>query len=134
MEPLVQGATDEIQTFFAFVVGKGLRAQRLPVKVGKETMVGKTVNALCPIDACGGKVFVEGEYLECDRRYVREKRRTRTNHSRRRIDDKSETRNLRRARRTFFHVSSANGMRRKVNKGRVSERTKIGVSNGERFR
>ena len=54
--------TDEIQTFSAFVVGKGLRAQRLPVKVGKETMVGKTVNALCPIDASGGKVFVEGEY------------------------------------------------------------------------
>ena len=54
--------TDEIQTFFAFVVGKGLRAQRLPVKVGKETMVGKTVNALCPIDSSGGKVFVEDEY------------------------------------------------------------------------
>lgn len=56
------GVTDEIQTFFAFVVGKGFRAQRLPVKVGKETMVGKTVNGLCPIDASGGKVFVEGEY------------------------------------------------------------------------
>jgi membrane-bound serine protease (ClpP class) len=54
--------TDEIQTFFAFVVGKGLRAQPLPVKVGKETMVGKTVNALCPIDSSGGKVFVEDEY------------------------------------------------------------------------
>ena len=50
--------TDEIQTFFAFVVG----AQRLPVKVGKETMVGETVNALCPIDGSGRKVFVEGEY------------------------------------------------------------------------
>jgi len=25
-------------------------------------MVGKTVDALCPIDASGGKVFVEGEY------------------------------------------------------------------------
>ena len=25
-------------------------------------MVGKTVNALCPIYASGGKVFVEGEY------------------------------------------------------------------------
>jgi membrane protein implicated in regulation of membrane protease activity len=36
--------------------------QRLPVKVGKETMVGKTVNALCPIDSSGGKVFVEDEY------------------------------------------------------------------------
>ena len=59
MEPSVRGVTDEIQTFFAFVVGKGLRAQRLPVKVGKETMVGKTVNTLCPIDSSGGIVLVE---------------------------------------------------------------------------
>jgi membrane-bound serine protease (ClpP class) len=62
MEPLVRGVTDEIQTFFAFVVGKGRRAQRLPAKVGKEAMAGKTMNALTPIDASGGKVFVEGEY------------------------------------------------------------------------
>jgi membrane-bound serine protease (ClpP class) len=48
--------------FFIFVVGKGLRAQRLPVKVGKETMLGKIVSALTPIDSTGGKVFVEGEY------------------------------------------------------------------------
>jgi membrane-bound serine protease (ClpP class) len=48
--------------FFIFVVGKGLRAQRLPVKVGKETMLGKIVSALTPIDASEGKVFVEGEY------------------------------------------------------------------------
>jgi membrane-bound ClpP family serine protease len=33
------------------------------VKVGKETMVGKTVNDLCPIDAGDEKVFVEGECL-----------------------------------------------------------------------
>jgi membrane-bound serine protease (ClpP class) len=44
------------------IVGKGLQAQRLPVKVGKETMLGKTVHALTPIDSTGGKVFVEGEY------------------------------------------------------------------------
>jgi hypothetical protein len=38
MEPFIRGGvTDEIQTFLAFVVGKELRAQRLPVKVGKET-------------------------------------------------------------------------------------------------
>ena len=38
MEPLVGvGVTDEIQTFLAFVVGKGLRAQRLLVNVGEET-------------------------------------------------------------------------------------------------
>ena len=48
--------------FFVFVIGKGLRAQRLPVKAGAETMVGKTVTALTPIDSHGGRVFVEGEY------------------------------------------------------------------------
>jgi membrane-bound serine protease (ClpP class) len=48
--------------FFAFVLGKGLRAQRLPVRAGRETMLGMTVDALTPIDSQGGKVFVEGEY------------------------------------------------------------------------
>jgi membrane-bound serine protease (ClpP class) len=48
--------------FFIFVVGAGLRAQRLPVRAGRETMLGKTVAALTRIDANGGKVFVEGEY------------------------------------------------------------------------
>jgi len=48
--------------FFVFVVSKGLRAQLLPVKAGAETMVGKTVTALTPIDSRGGRIFVEGEY------------------------------------------------------------------------
>jgi membrane-bound serine protease (ClpP class) len=48
--------------FFIFVVGKGLRAQLLPVRTGKEAMLGKTVPALVRIDPQGGKVFVEGEY------------------------------------------------------------------------
>jgi len=48
--------------FFVFVVGKGLRAQLLPVKAGAETMVGKMVTALTPIDSRGGRIFVEGEY------------------------------------------------------------------------
>src|ERR1700720_215525 len=48
--------------FFVFVVGKGLRAQLLPVKAGAETMVGKTVAAVTPIDSRGGRIFVEGEY------------------------------------------------------------------------
>lgn len=48
--------------FFTFVVGKGIRAQRLPVKVGKETMLGKIGEALTPIDSSGGKIFVVGEY------------------------------------------------------------------------
>ena len=48
--------------FFVFVVGKGVRAQRLPAKVGKETMIGKTGSALTAIDGSGGKIFFEGEY------------------------------------------------------------------------
>ena len=48
--------------FFLLIVGKALQAQRLPVKVGKETMIGKMINALTAIDSTGGKVFIEGEY------------------------------------------------------------------------
>ena len=48
--------------FFVFVVGKGLRAQLLPVKAGAETMVGKMVTALTLIDSRGGRIFIEGEY------------------------------------------------------------------------
>ena len=54
-------ATLVTAAFFVFVIGKGLRAQRLPVKAGAETMVGKTVTASTPIDSQGGRVFVEGE-------------------------------------------------------------------------
>ena len=55
-------ATVLTAAFFIFVIGKGLRAQRLPIKVGTELLVGKTVTALTPIDSYGGKIFVEGEY------------------------------------------------------------------------
>jgi membrane-bound serine protease (ClpP class) len=55
-------ATLVTAAFFLFVVGKGLRAQFLPVRAGKETMLGKTTQALARIDAGSGKVFVEGEY------------------------------------------------------------------------
>ena len=55
-------ATLVTAAFFIFVIGKGLRAQRLPVKVGAETLIGKTVAALTPIDSHGGRIFVEGEY------------------------------------------------------------------------
>jgi len=47
--------------FFTFVVGAGVRAQSLPVRVGRDIMLGKTIPALVPIDASGGRVFVEGE-------------------------------------------------------------------------
>ncbi len=48
--------------FFIFIIGKGLRAQLLPVKVGAQTLIGKTVTALTPIDSRGGWIFVDGEY------------------------------------------------------------------------
>lgn len=48
--------------FFVWVVAKGLRAQWLPVRVGRESMIGLQTTALTPIDAHGGRVFVEGEY------------------------------------------------------------------------
>jgi membrane-bound serine protease (ClpP class) len=47
--------------FFVFVVGAGLRAQRLPVRTGAETMIGQVVPAMTRIDVTGGKVFIEGE-------------------------------------------------------------------------
>ncbi len=55
-------ATVVTAAFFIFIVGAGLRAQFLPVRAGPETMLGKTVAALAPINAASGKVFVEGEY------------------------------------------------------------------------
>jgi membrane-bound serine protease (ClpP class) len=55
-------ATLVTAAFFIFVIGKGLRAQLLPIKVGKETLIGKTVTALTPIDSRSGRIFVEGEY------------------------------------------------------------------------
>jgi membrane-bound serine protease (ClpP class) len=48
--------------FFLFVVGAGVRAQRLPVSAGRETMLGKITPAAERIDATSGKVFVEGEW------------------------------------------------------------------------
>ncbi len=55
-------ATVVTAAFFLFVVGAGLRAQFLPVRAGKETMLGKTTSAVAHIDSSTGKVFVEGEY------------------------------------------------------------------------
>jgi membrane-bound serine protease (ClpP class) len=55
-------ATLVTAAFFLFIIGKGLRAQLLPVKTGAEAMIGKDVTALTAIDLRGGKIFVEGEY------------------------------------------------------------------------
>jgi membrane-bound serine protease (ClpP class) len=55
-------ATVVTALFFIAIVGAGLRTQFLPVRAGRETMVGKVTPALARIDASGGKVFIEGEY------------------------------------------------------------------------
>jgi membrane-bound serine protease (ClpP class) len=47
--------------FFMVIVGAGLKAQFLPVRAGRETMLGRIVLARAPIDAGGGSVFIEGE-------------------------------------------------------------------------
>jgi membrane-bound serine protease (ClpP class) len=59
---LIIPATLITAAFFVFVLGAGLRAQFLPIKAGKESMVGKTATALTPINAQSGRVFVEGAY------------------------------------------------------------------------
>jgi membrane-bound serine protease (ClpP class) len=59
---LIIPATLITAIFFTFVLGAGLRAQYLPIKAGKESMVGKTATALMPINAQSGRVFVEGTY------------------------------------------------------------------------
>ena len=48
-------ATVVTAAFFLFVIGKGLRAQRLSVKTGWEALIGQTVTALTPIDSQGGR-------------------------------------------------------------------------------
>jgi membrane-bound serine protease (ClpP class) len=55
-------ATVVTALFFIAIVGAGLRAQFLPVRAGRETMLSKVTPALARIDTSGGKVFIEGEY------------------------------------------------------------------------
>lgn len=47
--------------FFLFVVGAGLRAQRLPIRVGRETLIGSTSTALSDISPSHGHVLQDGE-------------------------------------------------------------------------
>lgn len=55
-------ATVVTALFFMLVVGAGIRAQRRPARTGADVLVGRTVLAAEPIDAGGGRVFLEGEY------------------------------------------------------------------------
>src|SRR5947208_5388621 len=50
-------ATLVTAAFFVFVIGKGLRAQLLPMKAGAETLIGKTVTAFTAIDSNVGWTF-----------------------------------------------------------------------------
>lgn len=54
-------ATAVTALFFAAIVGAGLRAQWLPVRAGRETMLGRIAPAQGRIDAGGGWVLIEGE-------------------------------------------------------------------------
>jgi membrane-bound serine protease (ClpP class) len=54
-------ATSVTALFFVVVVGAGLRAQFLPVRAGRDTMLGQVVPAAARIDATAGRVFIEGE-------------------------------------------------------------------------
>jgi membrane-bound serine protease (ClpP class) len=58
---IIVPATVVTALFFIFIVGAGLRAQLLPVRAGRETMLGTVVAALERIDPKGGRVFIEGE-------------------------------------------------------------------------
>jgi membrane-bound serine protease (ClpP class) len=58
---LILTATGFTAAFFILVVGAGLRAQLLPIRAGRETLLGRTVPAMTPIDGEHGTVFVEGE-------------------------------------------------------------------------
>jgi membrane-bound serine protease (ClpP class) len=59
---LIVPATLVTALFFAFVLGAGLRAQFLPIRAGKESMVGETCAAVTAITGESGKVFIEGTY------------------------------------------------------------------------
>jgi membrane-bound serine protease (ClpP class) len=59
---LVLTATGFTAAFFVLIVGAGLRAQLLPIRAGREILIGRTVPALTPIDDTRGSVMVEGEY------------------------------------------------------------------------
>ncbi len=54
-------ATVLTSLFFLAVLGSGLKAQLLPVRAGRDIMLGQVVPAAARIDANGGRVFIEGE-------------------------------------------------------------------------
>lgn len=65
---MILPATVLTAAFFVFIVGAGLRAQRLPVRVGPQTLIGRPARVLTEFNAGQGQVFLEGEYwnARCD--------------------------------------------------------------------
>ena len=47
--------------FFTFVVGAGLRAQTLPIRVGQETLIGMVATATSRIGPKPGHIMLDGE-------------------------------------------------------------------------
>jgi membrane-bound serine protease (ClpP class) len=47
--------------FFVFIVSAGLRAQRLPARLGMNTLIGRKAEALTDIGPEDGRVWIEGE-------------------------------------------------------------------------
>jgi len=47
--------------FFLFIATAGLRAQLLPVRTGRESMLGRTAAALSDVTQTGGRVMIDGE-------------------------------------------------------------------------
>jgi membrane-bound serine protease (ClpP class) len=58
---MILSATAGTALFFLFVIGAGLRAQFLPAKTGRESMIGQKAAALTAIDSDGGRVALDGE-------------------------------------------------------------------------
>jgi membrane-bound serine protease (ClpP class) len=58
---MIVPATIVTALFFVGVLGAGLRAQKLPVRVGREILPGQVVPAMTAINAASGWVVVEGE-------------------------------------------------------------------------
>ena len=58
---MVLPATLMTTLFFATIVTAGLRAQRLPIKAGPETMVGRGGTVLSDIEVGPGRVLIDGE-------------------------------------------------------------------------
>jgi membrane-bound serine protease (ClpP class) len=59
--PLVVGAGIVTGLVFLIIVGFGLRAMRVPIRVGEESLVGKTGTARSLIDETGGQVQLMSE-------------------------------------------------------------------------